>query len=296
MRIVKLDNVKEENIVSQQRFIINDILLIRISKINDEFYKFLFLAHQDFRDEYIYLQTIIEIEDAMEQAKFDLMYKYYNDESTKESVTKLISKLSSDNLFSCDLSMKLNNEFPLYYKSNGIRKVDDKHICVRELYFSRDSFVKVNIFIKDLLMFYINYKIFNDPKYTNMDFVKIELVKYNGTKQDLLKTIYCKSPEDLEDRKYTSHYTMNCGPSQFVLNFECILEKDKQLINPLDKDIYNANYQQDVLVENLFLHDDVLYLLYEKEDSVTILKLTEDLYDHTNFVDLRKIFIKEQGV
>ena len=79
MRIVKLDNVKEENIVSQQRFIINDILPIKLSKINDEFYKFLFIAHQDFRDEYLYLQTIINIEDAVEQAQIDFIYESYND-------------------------------------------------------------------------------------------------------------------------------------------------------------------------------------------------------------------------
>lgn len=290
MRIVKLDNVKEENIVSQQRFIINDILPIKLSKINDEFYKFLFIAHQDFRDEYLYLQTIINVEDAVEQAQIDFIYESYNDDSKKESIGKLISKLSKENMFSCDLTMESAPDFPLYYKSNGIRKVDDKHVCVRELYFSRDTFVKVNIFVRDLFSFFINNRIFTDPKYSNMNFVKIELLKYNGTKEENWKL------DARNQSKYTSHYTMNCGPTRFVMNFECVLEKGKQLINPLDKNIYNATYQQDPLIEKLFLNDGILYLLFEKEDSVTILRLSEDLYNHTNFVDLRKIFIKEQGV
>ena len=303
MVLYKVTPPQEENIVTRNKFVVDSILPIGIKAgYIKNTYLILFIAYQDYDESYIYLQLLTATESALENEfiknnDFNLANIDPNSERGK-SYNELISRMTRENIYGTDFYMNIDKDFPMLYKSFAVRGIDQNHCSVMDVYFTRDNFIKIRLYLDKLSNIPIDKKlqhfemIFTDNKFTNIEFVNIEKLKYDATAIVENDNIY-----------YISHYTMWCGPSKYTMNF--ISPEDNKhtknlLSNPLALKLYTSFYNKDFVVEYVIVNDDgsgiIIYQDYSEIDgswkSTKALKLTKEQMDQTNFGDpFNKIFI-----
>lgn len=317
MVLKKINPPNEEQIVTRNKFIVNDIFPIAIQATPIELNKFiiLFQAHQDYDDSFIYIQIMVQAENDFIDKEFFVrhplnMDNIKNNKDIQKIYNNMISKMNGNNLYISDLKMTECESQPMYFQSCGIKVIDNTHASVLDLYIPRDNYVKIMLYLDTIqnrpFSFFLdgvtNHEaIFSCPKFHNIEFVRVETVKLDGTRH-------------FEGNKslFTSHYTMHCGPSKYVMNWNvgavCNTvngegeEVVPPLINPMDKSLYDPFYSNDYFVDFLFIDNEILHVLYEERSPIDysfkkmkLLKLTKDLYDKTNFVNFGKIFMKKEG-
>ena len=298
MVLLKVETPNEINIVTRNNFIVNRILPVSIKKCNAEnFYMFLFSAKQDYDDGYIYLQLCIGMENGFETdyiSNHPLNIERNKDNPEKmEAYKNIISNLNDHNLYSCSLDMRLDSSHPMYYHSIAVRTIDKNHSSVLDLYIPRDNFVILSLYLNSLINCIKNKEdLFTSSLFRDIEYVNIETIKYDCTAHDwdADKIVMEKDPK--RGYCYQSHYTMNCGPSEYRVNY-CSRSKTspRGLKNPLDQSLYKAFYNTDCRVSFMFFDENILCILYFVGGKKTkLLRLTKELYDKTNFVDQENIF------
>ena len=304
MVLVKLGLPKEENIVTRNKFIVNKIVPIAIRETNIENqFIILFAASQDYDDSYVFLQILVNTENEL-----DLEYlknhnlnifrfkdkKVYN-ENNKEfaSYLQIISKMTSSNVYGTDLRMEESKDHPFYYHCVAVRAIDKSHASLLDLYFTTDNFVKTNIYLNRIISIpfnkYIHEEIFQNKKFNNVEMVGVETVKIDGT----------KTVNHLTVSYYTTHYTMNCGPSKYVFNWLTVGSDKNILKNPLDSSLYDSFYKDHFDAKESFLDNKYCYLIYEEKSpidgsfkKIKVLRLKPELVEKTNIVDYENIFLR----
>lgn len=314
MVLVKLGLPKEENIVTRNKFITNKIIpiAIRNTNVNDQFI-ILFVAFQDYDDSYIFLQLLVKAEN-----QFDYMYlKNHNlnisqfsenkdlnskEQTRLEAYKQFIDKMNNTNVYATDLQTNKDINYPLYYHFSGVKAIDKSHASVLDIYLPIDNFIKIKVYLNRMiskpfeLMFHES--VFSDEKFHNIEIVNIETVKLDCTK--CVDRTLSLGINKVNNAEYTTHYTMNCGPSKFVLNFTVVSIRDKIIKFPLDANLYDTFYSTHHEVKDFFLDDNHLFIIYEENSLIDgsfkkmkVLKLKPELIDKTNFVDFDKIFVKK---
>lgn len=303
MVLVKLGLPKDENIVSRNKFVVNRIfpIAIRSTTVPDQFIV-LFIAYQDYDESFLYFQMMVKVENAFEQTYLENhelnLNRFQNNKNDKslEVYQKLISKITEFNVYATDFNMISDPERPFYFSSTCVRAIDKTHASVMDIYFTTDNFIKMQIYLNRFINApsskLIHEEIFRDQKYHNIEVVNIESVKMDCTKEE--------SAYELMNF-FTTHYTMHCGPSKYVMNWSIVETSGRPLKVPLDVNLYNTFYQFHHKVTDVFIHDDYLYILYIEKSEVDgsykktkILKLNKELTDKTNFKDSLNIFINQE--
>jgi hypothetical protein len=129
--------------------------------------------------------------------------------------------------------------------------------------------------------------VFISRKLNNIAFQKINYVKLDGSAVNKITNIV------------HNHYTMGFGPSIFRMTFICPYNEKRKLRNPMIADHYMTFFGEDFLIRDIIFdrHKDRIFIMYEQKSEITnqykktyALELDREIYNHTNFVDLNKIY------
>lgn len=305
MVLIKIGYPKEDFIVSKNNFVANKLLPVGFKSVSNNQFLLLFVANQDYDDSYIYLQILLNAEDPLEESFIKEHPLYINNiqpgTERYEAYQKMLQWFNDSNLFATDFDMKLDkvSNIPHYYHCTGIRAIDEKHASIMDIYIPRSNFIKMKLYLNTIchpkysLTSFENEYIFMDPKLSNMEFVKIEKVKYDAT---------CRS--EIEGKKINiSHYTLWCGPSEYRLNFVTPVDDDhliRPLANPLNFNLYDVFYKKHFFVTDIIEDEEQVYVLYEAYSDIDnsfkgmkVLILDIELANKTNFVSYNNNIYEE---
>ena len=170
-------------IVSRNSYIINDLIPILIKDTSkNNIFNILFIAHQDQDDSSIFINTTIRVDET--ERRSIIQNNLYCWKMKMEQYSSIISNIDFSRMYCTDLNMVQSIDHPLYYKNIAIKQIDDKHISVLDLHFTRDIFIKSNIYLKSFININNIENIFTDKKYKNMEYINIEQIKLDGTMKD----------------------------------------------------------------------------------------------------------------
>ena len=299
MVLAKISIPKEENVVSMDKYVLNGIFPIGFKESNVKgSFLFLFGAYQDWNDKVIYLQFLFQTEDPFEyeilKNHTNYIPNYENIIEKKSVYNKMIEHMTDSNLYATDFILtKAEKEY--YYQMNAIRAIDDKHADVLIVYVPRQNYVKIKSFMENLN---VRSTLFNTSLFADKRLSKIEYVKIEQVRRD--ETAVVGDGSTFVD----THYTMNCGPSTYKMNYRSGIKKDGTLTNPLDSNIYNSTYSCDFYIEYIIQDEDEILIIFDEDADVfgnstegrgtKALRLSPELAEKTNFVDqYNKIYQEE---
>lgn len=293
MVLIKLDLPKPEHIISRNKFVVDKILPVAIKRTpSKDKFVCLFVCYQNYDESFLYLNYMIKIENGIEENMI-LTNELYIDNISKnpkkiEMYKEFISNMKENNQYSTDFIMNKSLDYSNYYQNIAIRPIDKTHATIMDLYFTRDNFIKTSIFISTIFNSTNPQFVFNDEKMNNIEYVKIEQIKYDATTQ---------ITGENENKLYNcSHYTANCGPTEFRFNNITSIGKEyksKSLSNYLDLNIYLATYKNDYIIEFVLLNEfDEYLIIYISDKKTYALVFSKDLLEKTNIIDkYNKIYL-----
>lgn len=293
MVITAIHNPPEDEIVSTDKFIVNNIIPIAIKHIQDDRFLFLFLAGQDCVDKYLYLQMLVTANNETENIQLDTHHmnlsNIMKDENKQKTYLEATKQLSENGLFTTDFNMSESDKYPGYYESFAMRKSfeskDKEYFITRTLYIPRGNYIRLRLFLNFnyLDQYGINY-CFGEKRFDTIEYVNIEKVVHDATTRD--------------NDNNVSHYTMWCGPSVFKMNVITPVDdkhKDAKLANPLDKGLYDAFYSEHTYINDVIIEGYKVGIVYDDPDShkIRLLLLDERLYRKTNFKNINNYIYEE---
>lgn len=253
MKVVLNKELSKRNIVSKSVFIVNDILPIAIKQIND-YYKILFICHQDNNNEICFLSTMVSI-DNEEESKFLSTHSFninnfeYN---AKLKYLNSISNMNKENGFNCDFNFHHIGNYPLYMECTGYSKIDDiAHYRVKTLYFPRDIFIKISKFFNDLLLGIDSFSVFTDKTYNDLTFVNIKNVNYIAMAK-------------LDEHSGTKLFHYDFCSDDNIYPVTIFKQGGKQHLYELSLGDYNQKYSDDskLSIKNIIKCDDIFYIIH----------------------------------
>lgn len=300
MDLYRVGMPDEYDIIVRDKFIVDEFAPLCLKKISDDQYSLLFYSYQHSTDASVFLQCIIKSDNTNDEG-------YLNSHPLniiniqRENGNKLvdyndkISKMSG-NIFNVDFDMEFDEQNPRFFSSKAVKALDTKNgtrASLLDLYITRDNFIKINIFFARFLKREYDCEgIFTSKKVKNLEFLKIDYIKLNGSCTDKINKLTY------------SNYTVGNGPTSYNFNFISPAIKDRQLINPVLPETYEISYKDDFIIKDIIKdnHRDVIYVLYEIRNSITylyiktiIFVLNKDIYSHSNLVELDKIYEKNKN-
>lgn len=294
MELYRLTKPDEKDIIANTIFVVDNLIPLSISKIDDDKFSVLFYGEQYSTASYIFLKAIFH-PDNNEDIAFLINHNLYieNIKKNKDKVNlynEYMSK-SSGNLFITDFDMIDDENKPTYFKCIATRSADSKSnkAITAELYMDQSMFIKINLFINNFNIRNIDSEIiFANKKYNNVSFETIHEAKLD-----------CSSPNKPAGIVY-SHYTLSITKStKYKVNFISKYKPEKKLREPINANefmdiFYNDFYINDIIYD---YHKDRVLLVYFLYSNVThqykstkILILNNDVYIHTNFLEFDKIY------
>ena len=302
LKIAKVGLPNDENIISRNKFVIDTIFPVAIKPTEMEnSYLLLFTAHQNCDNSYMYFQIMINVDDSTSSDFVNSHYLFLknisssieNEKAYKES----ISNLKNDNLYGTDFDLKQDEEYENYYRCTGVRGIDFTHASIVDIYVPKDNYIKIKLYLDKITLYpdrkYIHELVFIDRKYNNMEFISIGNIYYDGTCQI--------------DVANLSHYTLydKDRHRRYCINYLSPIDKKyfyNMLKKPVDFKLYESLYKDSVIVNDIIVEEDFVYLLYEGRSvidgslkSMKVLKLARELVNKTNFIDYNKnIYIKKE--
>lgn len=299
VQLIKLGLPSAENVVSTDKFVVNKILpvMIKSTDIKQRFL-ILFKAMQDYDDSSIFLQIMVNVDDPRDCNFFYEHFLHwrqiYKSEQRKAQVMELLDGVD-DNLYGTDFDLKLDEDYgDTYYHCQGVRAVSNKKAKMMDVYFTRDNYLKMKIYLDRLSLGNknnvkdSNESVFLNSFYENMRYVLIDHIKYDAS------TTVPALQVDI------SHYTFNCGPTCYKANFMSPIPKDAtSLKNPLDSNLFNTFYKNDPLITDVVVDDDFVYvfisimnvLTNKQEPHATVLKIDHEKIKVTNILNIGNIYI-----
>ena len=279
-------------ITNQFKFVVNSLYPIGFKETNiSGCFLFLFGAYQDYQDQYIYLQILFQTENAFE---YDLIKKHpnyipnYEKDIVRQSAYKqMISKMSDDNLYATDFcTTKLDNKN--YYEALAVQRSSITKATKVDLYIPINTYLRIKIFLENLNVKSAPFpcEIFADPRFNNPNFITIDEVKR-------CETTYAGNGELFVD----THYQLFAGPHMYPVNYRTFIDREKELANELNQEIFTAQYSTDYYIEYMTRDgDDVLVVFdgeeikYEKfslpqDKFIAVCRIPASMVDKTNFID-----------
>ena len=233
--------IDNKSITNEIDFVVDDLGPLCVNDAGDSFYSLLFFATQYSTEETIYLQLFLKSNDRFERDFLDNvpinmnnMLKYkdrieYYVEHTKGA--------TNNKIYICDMNMIEENSKP-YFLSYSFRK-DQEEITKINLHFTRDVFVKYNIYMRSFIRKNIAGEIvFNNPKFKNMKFSTVDHIKLDG------------SGTEIDGNLVFSHYTCGNGPELYKFVTVSKKIKGRKLLNPMSFNVFNELYMKDFIVND----------------------------------------------
>jgi len=277
MEYLKIDNYIG-NIISEEKFVINNLIPIGFREIEKNKFIFLFSAMQDFDDKSIYLQLLFS---ASNQFEYDALKKhpnyipnYRSDNDLKDMYTKLISAMTKDNLFITDLYIWHEKSLPFYYNSTAIRAINNTEAEKLNLYLPRNTFIKVKCLLNNynIRSSLFPTAIMNKLNINEIKFANVEKVKNIGS-------------IEIEDDYIDTHYLIRADNKVYHVNYRTKRKIHSFLLNKLDEKTF-SKYKDNYYIEYIFPFEDKVYLVYpEENNNKIILVFNKDQVEQTNFLN-----------
>ena len=291
----------------EYKFIIDDIFLVCIKQVSESTFLMLFESKNHIEEnDSLFLAVYINCEGKEINYINNNRYNIINisrDINLRSRYKEIMNRFDIKELWITSFNMNRDEENKSIYKSSALRKYctseGEKKYDVANLYINRDIFIKLSLFFKEFLYF----------ASANVDNIEPELVFVNPELQNI-KYIYPDSikldasSETVIVDTIFNHYTAKFGPNEYKFNFLSpkINDNNYKLINSLVYDLYAPAYGKDQYIDKYFYDasSDSVFILYNeyyvstgKLKNTLALVFPKELYNHTNFVDLFKIYEKK---
>ena len=272
------------------RFIINDIMCVGYSIVNDTILSVLFALHQDLFDKYAYCNMNIELKTPMEEKIFRKSGMYIKDiQKDQENALRLkeiTQHLNSSNLYTTDFNFSYNED-GRFYIAKGMRNTGKGMGEIQEYQIGNSEYIQIMIFIQFLSISMMNSSMFLDDSLKNINIIPAIHSKLDGSV--IIEVTNNKTHRNFF--KVMSHYTFQCGPTSFRVNYvyNTPTKPSKILREPLVSKQYEAEFKDDLYVTCTIPEigrDQILVIVVnQKKKSTTVIRLNKELYEMTNLKD-----------
>lgn len=291
---------KPDNVCSSSTYIVNHIVPICIKEKDENVFSVLFLVQNDTQDEEVkdYLNMFFSYDNDKDKQFIKSHHLNYNNiiknKKQLDMYIEMTDSIANDNIYTTDLDLSVYENKKAFYHCYGYNQPNDNNTKEVAILFSKTLFVQLNLFF----IRFINYDttaetVFFDMSLHKIDFVSINSIKLDGSAKPAPNSMYI-----------TNHYTAKTGPNNYKFHFISPAILGRKLKNPMGYEPYCSLYNKDPLIDMMFVDHktNILFIIYIERNKIDgkykrtlALKLSKDLCNHTNFLDIYKIYedIKE---
>lgn len=295
---ISMDNDMDN--VYRNIYIVNHIIPLCIKERDENSFTFLFLVQNDTKDEEEkeYLNMYFSY-DSEEDKKFIQSHalNYNNIIKNPKQLQMYIEMTSGINspssvIYSTDLNMTVYEKKKMFYRSLAWgRDKEYRDPFVMELLIPRAIFIQLNLFFVRFVNHDISAEtVFFDYKLHKVEFVTPTSIKLDGSAKPAPSSMLIMN-----------HYTAKLGPNTYRFHYISPSIFGRRLIAPMAYEPYCSLYSKDTLIDQMFFDaaSDTLFIIYHEHSEIDgsfkktlALKLSKELYNHTNFLDVYKIYEK----
>ena len=245
------------DIVKVETYIGNDLNVVAINdKKEDEIHKFTFLmiAHQDQDDSWIFINySICCDEHDAEIIKKNPLYidNIKKDPTQNEIYTNLVATIKDSNTYISDLYFE-DSDKELYKVAHLLRKLDDKHYVMCNLFIHINTFMMFEMFMQFLLDIKNPQLIFTDHNFNSMKYIYLDYIEMQSS---------CL----VADTIYT-YYEVHSGVTGYNFIVSSTITEDieeEDLLDPLHVKTFEAMYGFDNILASIVPRKDKIYLVGE---------------------------------
>ena len=284
--------------VCRDTYIVDHIIPLCIKERDEDSFTFLFLIQNDAKgeDEKEYINMYFSY-DSEDDKKFiqshTLNYNnIINNKKQLQMYMELTKDISSSVIYSTDLNMTVYEKKKIFYTCLAFgRDKECSDPYVKELLIPRSIFIQINLFFVRFVNHDISAEtVFFDYKLHKVDFVTPMSIKLDASSKPTPESMYI-----------TNHYTAKLGHNLYKFHYISPSILGRRLIKPMGYESYCTLYSKDTLIDQMFYDaaSDNLFIIYHEYSEINnsfkrtlALKLSKELYNHTNFLDLYKIYEK----
>lgn len=298
MDLYKIAKPSENLIIAVDKFLVNTIMPLSIQKINEEQYCILFYAEQNSTESFLFLQSIIAVEDDIDRGFLNnhpLNITNIQRDPKRLSFYNEKIKMMKGNTFNTDFDMNgCNEDDPKFFHTTGVKHIyiqsDRKNprAGIVDIILTRYNYIIISLFMRKLLSHTTGAEnLFTSNKLKHITFETMTHVKLDGSCTDICNKVV------------RNHYTIGDGPTMYKMTFISPMKENAKLRNPMVSDHYIQFYGEDFVIQDIIYdqYNDRIFIIYEQRSDITkeykatkALILKKEVYDHTNFVDLYKIY------
>lgn len=299
IRRFQVTNNYNPNECSNSTFVVDYIIPLCIRENDEQSFSILFLAQCNAYEDYkLYLSMYFSYDEVDKEFINNHALNINNilkNPQQREMYSELVKDMTNDNLYMTDFDMEGHPEKKILYIAYAFAR-DEQDICKTELLISRAKFVQLNLFF----LRFINHDTSAETVFFDYTLNKVEYVTVDNIKLDASSKPAPGSPY------VTNHYTAKISRAlSYRFHFISAAVIGRRLRNPMPYEQYTALYKDDFLVDSMFMDakTDTLFLIYVEKNKIdgkykktVVLKLSKEVYNHTNFLDIYKIYedIKEK--
>ena len=299
MDLYRIGMPNDQDIIVRDRFIVDELYPLCIKKLNETQYSILFEGKQLSTETTMFFQTIIGYDVTDEgflNTHFLNVVNIQRDHERLKFYNERV-KTMKGNVFNTDFDMQQDEEHKMYFKTYGIKTLrmknsNDDRASLLDIYLTRDNFVRMYLFLSKFLNKDLSaVEVFSNKKLNNIQYMTIKHVQLNG------------SSENRANGLVYSSYTLGAGPTQYRMTFISPMKPNGVLVNRMLPETFQWLYMEDFVINNIIYdnHKDRIFVLYEYRSSLNnsykatyLLSLDKEIYDHTNFVDIYKVYEKDK--
>lgn len=282
MEIIRFNEPDSQSIIISNRFVVDQIWVERVKFMNGNLFSIVFNCQQNSTEDTLYLETVIAANNILDRVVLENIAKYNKSED-----------IDSGLLYKCNFTLVEADKMP-YFLDTAYHVLDTVgHIAKVDLHFTRDSFIRYSIFMRELF----------DLNDTNPDNILIFSKKYNHMKFSTVNRVKLEDNCIMNDDKkgvqtVVSYYICGNGPEEYkIINITEKLEHKMPKIctsAEVFMKLYSGYNPEYMIYEPV---RDCLYVLYDVFSDVTgdyketkVLRFYKEYYDKTNFIDNTKIY------
>jgi len=298
MKRFQISMDSDMNNVCRNTYIVNHIIPLCIKERDENSFTILFLVQSDTKDEdeKEYLNMYFSC-DSEEDKKFIKAHALNYNNIIKnpkqlQMYMEMTNGIDSAVIYSTDLNMTVYEKKKMYYSSLAWgRDKEYRDPFVMELIIPRSIFIQLNLFFVRFVNHDISAEtVFFDYKLHKVEFVTPTSIKLDGSAKPAPSSMFI-----------TNHYTAKLGPNTYRFHYISPSIFGRRLVSPMAYEPYCSLYSKDTLIDQMFFDaaSDTLFIIYHEHSEIDgsfkrtlALKLSKELYNHTNFLDVYKIYEK----